>query len=232
MTNSNNVPAGAGVDPAIEITADGPIKVVGPVRIVRRRSIRNARGAGIAWEDVSEVPTTGETWLCRCGQSGKKPFCDGSHRRDFTAEDACPAQYEESANVVGGVGLIIRDDRQLCMHAKFCFYEEGNVWKQADETGDDQVRAAVVAMVERCPSGALTLRIDGEADDFEGDTRPTVAVIDDGPLWVIGAIPITLADGSELEPRNRVTLCRCGQSAAKPLCDGAHSKAGFRDAAG
>ena len=29
--------------------------------------------------------------------------------------------------------------------------------------------------------------------------------------------------------RNRVTLCRCGQSKIKPLCDGTHAEAGFRE---
>ena len=45
-----------------------------------------------------------------------------------------------------------------------------------------------------------------------------------GPLWVTGAIPVT-----GLEPRNRMTLCRCGQSANKPLCDGTHKETGFHD---
>jgi len=42
-------------------------------------------------------------------------------------------------------------------------------------------------------------------------------------------VPITLADGTTLETRNRVTLCRCGDSANKPLCDGTHKEAGFRE---
>ena len=30
------------------------------------------------------------------------------------------------------------------------------------------------------------------------------------------------ADGQPFETRNRVTLCNCGSSSQKPLCDGTH----------
>ena len=44
----------------------------------------------------------------------------------------------------------------------------------------------------------------------------------DGPLWVTGHIPVERADGQPMETRNRVTLCNCGKSKNKPLCDGSH----------
>jgi CDGSH-type Zn-finger protein len=43
-----------------------------------------------------------------------------------------------------------------------------------------------------------------------------------GPLWVTGSIPIERSDGKPFEIRNRVTLCSCGRSNNKPLCDGEH----------
>ena len=55
---------------------------------------------------------------------------------------------------------------------------------------------------------------------------PIVLPIPAGPLWVTGGIPIERADGEPLERRNRVTLCRCGLSGQKPLCDGTHRGVG------
>ena len=100
-----------------------------------------------------------------------------------------------------------------------------NVWKMAAKTGDSQIRAEAMAMIDRCPSGALSYTVDGET--IEPDLPTEVAVIPDGPLWVSGGIEVTRSDGSVLETRNRVTLCRCGQSGSKPLCDGSHKAAGF-----
>ena len=50
-----------------------------------------------------------------------------------------------------------------------------------------------------------------------------------GPLWVTGNIPIERSDGKPFEIRNRVTLCRCGESKLKPLCDGLHREMGIKE---
>ena len=42
-------------EPSIEVTEDGPLRVQGPVRIVRRREVRDAEGAAVAWQDVMEL---------------------------------------------------------------------------------------------------------------------------------------------------------------------------------
>ena len=36
--------------------------------------------------------------------------------------------------------------------------------------------------------------------------------------------------GAETRPAPQLALCRCGQSALKPLCDGSHARIGFTDA--
>jgi CDGSH-type Zn-finger protein len=56
-----------------------------------------------------------------------------------------------------------------------------------------------------------------------------VSVLKNGPLKVDGAIAL-VQDGAALPlPGAAVFLCRCGASAKKPFCDGAHARIGFKD---
>lgn len=49
-----------------------------------------------------------------------------------------------------------------------------------------------------------------------------------GPLRVKGPATLVDADGTRYEvTRKTFFLCRCGASAAKPFCDGSHSRIGF-----
>ncbi len=82
-------------------------------------------------------------------------------------------------------------------------------------------------MVERCPSGALTYTVEGHDGPVEPPLAALVSVVPDGPLFVSGRVPVSRSDGATLETRNRVTLCRCGESKNKPLCDGSHVATGF-----
>ena len=57
-----------------------------------------------------------------------------------------------------------------------------------------------------------------------------ITVRNDGPLKIEGDnITIVDQDGKAygLAGRTVVSLCRCGHSANKPFCDGAHARMGF-----
>ncbi|HEX6081654.1 MAG TPA: CDGSH iron-sulfur domain-containing protein [Methylomirabilota bacterium] len=58
----------------------------------------------------------------------------------------------------------------------------------------------------------------------------SVKVITDGPLMVKGAVEMQDGQGNVMPPKggDTVFLCRCGSSANKPYCDGAHKKIGFK----
>lgn len=214
-------------DFSIKVTPSGPYIVSGGVPFRTKEPVVSEHGESLSWK-THEVTEDGESYaLCRCGGSSNKPYCDGTHAKNGFdgSETAATEPYEETRVSLGGEGLEIFDDRAICVHAGFCSNRADNVWKMAARTGDTEVRGQAMAMIERCPSGALTYAVDDEA--IEPDLPQEVSAIPDGPLWVSGAIPISRADEQPMPPRNRVTLCRCGASANKPLCDGSHTKAGF-----
>lgn len=59
-------------DVRITPLTDGPLEVDGEVSIVA--------------PDGTVIRDTAKAYLCRCGHSGNKPFCDGSHKREGWTE--------------------------------------------------------------------------------------------------------------------------------------------------
>ena len=56
-----------------------------------------------------------------------------------------------------------------------------------------------------------------------------IKVLKNGPLIVQGVVEVQDLEGKPLTPpRPTVALCRCGHSANKPFCDGAHAKNNFQ----
>jgi CDGSH-type Zn-finger protein len=60
-----------------------------------------------------------------------------------------------------------------------------------------------------------------------------VNVKDNGPIVIEGDFEVLDGAGAVfgLAGRTAIGLCRCGQSANKPFCDGAHARTGFQDKA-
>jgi CDGSH-type Zn-finger protein len=57
----------------------------------------------------------------------------------------------------------------------------------------------------------------------------TIQISKNGPLLIKEEVKvIDMATGNEVTiEKFPIALCRCGQSATKPFCDGTHSRCGF-----
>ena len=63
------------------------------------------------------------------------------------------------------------------------------------------------------------------------ETKPTITVEENGPLYIQGAQGLVLldSDGNPFEVTDdEIVLCRCGQSRQKPFCDDAHVRINFQ----
>ena len=216
----------------IRIQEDGPYRVCGGVPLSRTAQVETEFGEPVGWVPDEFLDEDDETYdLCRCSGSNDKPFCGGSHETNGfdgteTADrsDIADRRFEFPA----GEG-VVSFDLATCEHAGFCGDRFTNWRRLARQADDPAVRERLMQMVRLCPSGALEMRPEADADQLEPALPVSIGVIRDGPYWVRGRIRVRAADGETYEVRNRVTLCRCGHSETKPFCDGTHKHVGFRD---
>jgi uncharacterized Fe-S cluster protein YjdI len=120
---------------------------------------------------------------------------------------------------------------QKCIHSAICVKGLPDVFKPNEKPWikiDAASTEAIVNQVKQCPSGALGFYMTNENDKTAETMETKVEILENGPLLVYGTLKVTHKDGSS-ETKNRTTaFCRCGASANKPYCDGAHVNAEFK----
>lgn len=213
----------------ITVTSNGPYEVSGRVNLNEAVIVVDRDKASESWEigpgyKIAEEPY----YLCRCGHSDNKPFCDGHHKKvGFTGQERAGRRpYVQHAARQTGPGADLLDDSSLCVGARFC--DRGDTaWGLIKESDDpDKLRQAIEEACN-CPAGRLTV-VSDEGRHWEPELPQEISLIQDpvkacrGPLWVKGGLTIRGQGGEEYETRNRVTLCRCGRSENQPYCDGSH----------
>jgi CDGSH-type Zn-finger protein len=213
----------------IKILKDGPYEITGGLPL-RKAVIKSGKdGIPVKWEDADALKGGKKYHLCRCGRSGNKPYCDGTHHevKFHGTETASGKAYMKTAEANTGPGLTLMDDEKLCAGAFFC-HRAGNAWDLTEKSANPEARKTAMEEACDCPSGRLVALDKKTGEPIEPGLAPGVAIVEDparkasGPIWVKGGITVKSAKGKIYERRNRITLCRCGRSANKPFCDGSH----------
>ena len=186
-----------------------------------------------------EIPLQGRTSLCRCGQSGNKPFCDGSHVTAKFSGDKDPNRVADKRDVYEGQQIEIFDNRGICAHSGFCTDRLSSVFHVGADpfiTPSGGRMDEIIQAVRACPSGALSYGIDKiEARiQVDQDRAPAIEVSKDGPYRITGGVRVLDESGNDVpraqgSSREHFSLCRCGHSQNKPFCSGMHWYVKFAD---
>jgi CDGSH-type Zn-finger protein len=195
----------------------------GPYLVKNLEDLQDRHGTPIATKPVIA--------LCRCGGSGSKPFCDGTHQKiGFLDSKLADRAVDQRESYQAG-RITIHDNRSICAHAGRCTDGLATVFKYQSDPWIDPAAGTVdkiIDTIHQCPSGALSYTLDGVAGS-DPQRQPSITVTQDGPYAVAGGVQLLAQAWAQGASREHYTLCRCGGSKNKPFCDGMHGSIGFKD---
>jgi len=180
-------------------------------------------------KDGEKLETKNPAYLCRCGKSKNKPFCDGTHTKaGFLSERDISKEILQSYE---GKEIRVDFNRSICAGAAECVNGLPSVFKSGNSKDwifpDEDKREKIVKTIRRCPSGALSFQVQGETSTELG-MNPKISVIKDGPYNVEGINVVGFYTPTNFSGI-KCTLCRCGHSENKPYCDYSHAENKWSD---
>ena len=126
-------------------------------------------------------------------------------------------------------GVAVQFNAARCIHAAECvhglpgvFDPKARPWIQPAKASADEV----LAVVARCPTGALQATHDDGRAAEAASARNELRMVADGPHHVRGEVELRDESGKTLARETRLALCRCGASGNKPYCDNSHVASG------
>lgn len=122
-------------------------------------------------------------------------------------------------------------EAEKCIHSTKCWKGLPHVFKPTARPWvnmDGAETKNIAEQVSKCPSGALTYKMNHESESDNKADKVTVNVMENGPLIIKHEIKVIHANGSEEVRQQPVAFCRCGNSTNKPFCDGSHISSGFK----
>ncbi|MBZ3935530.1 CDGSH iron-sulfur domain-containing protein [Methanimicrococcus blatticola] len=221
----------------IKIIKNGPYEVSPEIPLVQSVIVVDNDGTSMSWKTGKKYPDQTEPYyLCRCGRSDNKPYCDGAHekpaglmKKTFDGTEVATHESDEkNTRIYEGPELTLIDEESLCASLRFC--DRGpRIWDAVLHSDRDYLKQMAIEESCDCASGRLTV-VDKEGNVYEPKSDQEIGLVQDtalqikGPLWVKGGIPVEGADGKQYKIRNRMTLCRCGESKNMPFCDTSHRR--------
>ena len=202
--------------PNIEPLENGPLKVNDVI------DFKDAEG--------NALETKSEMYLCRCGVSCHKPYCDGTHLKvgfeSAKSKDRLPDRTDDYI----GQEITVNDNRGICAHTGLCTANSPHVFNVGKDScinpDADQIQQTT-ATIRLRPSGALSYTKNGILYK-DLNRKPAIIASKNGPHYVMGFIKLKDDDNAP-QSTEHYTLCRCGKSKNKPFCDGMHKDTGFKD---
>jgi CDGSH-type Zn-finger protein len=183
-----------------------------------------------AWEKEGNcLNVENPSYLCRCGRSTHKPFCDGSHvTSGFSSKSDIS---KEILQTYKGKEITVNFNRSICAGASECVKGLNSVFRSGDGSNwifpDEESPEKIIKTISLCPSGALSYTINGNTQ-IDSRLKPKISIVKNGPYKVEG-IALSGMNIPTNFSTTKYTLCRCGFSQNKPYCDYSHAQNKWKD---